>query len=469
MHSVPGHRHLWSRRHWLSGVAAVPLTASLAQVALAAEQVAAAPRTDRQCIFVFLFGGPSHIDLFDLKPQAPREIRGEFQPIATSVAGIEIGEHLPRMAQAMQNFCLLRSMTHQMPVHGPACSEIYSGRPYFGPPTTDQATPQDWPSIASFVQRFFPAAGRTPSSVVLPWYSQFVGQDRKIAGQTGGRMGENFNPFLVQGDPTRDQFDVPGLLLPSETSDRRLAMRRELASQLETWPVSREGQRPSLDRLAEQYAAAFRIIGDLPLAEAFQLGRESEAMRDRYGRCRFGQSLLLARRLAEVGVPLTTVNWDDDHKDDKVSPHWDTHVENFPKLKDRLCPPFDQGLTALVTDLAERGQLERTLVVAIGEFGRTPRIGAISQNAMTQSSGRDHWPHAFTAVLAGGPVRGGQVYGSTTDNGGYVKDKPVTPADLAATILSWLGVDPETEYDDQFLKIRQKLSEGRILTDLATT
>lgn len=279
-------------------------------------------------------------------------------------------------------------------------------------------------------------------------------------------MGENFNPFLVQGDPTRDQFDVPGLMLPGETSSQRLALRRELSAQLETWPVSREGQRPSLDRLSEQYAAAFRMIGHQPLADAFRLDQETVAMRDRYGRCRFGQSLLLARRLASLGVPLVTVNWDDDHKDDKVSPHWDTHVQNFPKLKDRLCPPFDQAMAALVTDLAERGQLARTLVVAIGEFGRTPKIGAISQNAMTESSGRDHWPHAFTAVLAGGPVRGGQVYGSTTDNGGYVKDKPVTPADLSATILDWLGIDPETEYDDQFLKIRQRLSEGRVVRDL---
>ncbi len=450
-----------------AGLAAVPLHGPLSGVIRAAESAANVAKCGRQCLFIFLFGGPSHIDLFDMKPKAPQEIRGEFQPIATSVPGIEVSEHLPRMARAMEHFCLLRSMTHQMPVHGPACSEIYSGRPYFGPPITDQATPEDWPSLAACVQRFFPQVGRTPNSVVLPWYTQFVGQDRKIAGQTGGRMGESFNPFLVQGDPTQDQFDVPGLLLPKDTSDARWALRRELVSQLDTWPVRGEAaSRPSLDRLAENYAAAFRIVGHADLAAAFQLGKEPPESRDRYGRNRFGQSLLLARRLTAAGVPLVSVNWDDDNQDDKVSPHWDTHTQNFPKLKDRLAPPFDQAMSALVSDLAERGQLERTLVVAVGEFGRTPKVGVVNQNAMTDSSGRDHWPHAFTAVLAGGPVRGGQVYGSTTDNGGYVKDRPVSPADLTATVLNWLGVDPETEYDDRFLKIRQKLSEGRVLDDL---
>src|SRR5690606_25125063 len=160
------------------------------------------------------------------------------------------------------------------------------------------------------------------------------------------------------------------------------------------------------------------------------------------------------------------VNWDDDHKDDKVSPHWDTHVDNFPKLKDRLCPPFDRGLAAFVADLHERGLLETTLVVAVGEFGRTPLIGTVTQNSMTLPTGRDHWPHAFTAVLAGGGVRGGQVYGRTTANGGYVDADPVTPADLAATILRHLGIDPALEYDDRFLGIRQRLSIGQPIADL---
>ncbi|MBC8115989.1 MAG: DUF1501 domain-containing protein, partial [Candidatus Saccharimonas sp.] len=193
---------------------------------------------------------------------------------------------------------------------------------------------------------------------------------------------------------------------------------------------------------------------------AFDLHRESDSLRDRYGRTKFGQSLLAARRLVEAGVSLITVNWDDDSRFDKVSPHWDTHHQNFPKLRDGLCPPFDQSFSMFLEDLAARGLLDSTLVVACGEFGRSPRIGLITQNGMTEKTGRDHWPHAFTVLLAGGGVRGGQVYGATSSTGGFVADNPVTPADLSATILFHLGIDIHREYDDQFQRVPQRLGEG---------
>ena len=423
------------------------------------------PQASDACIFVFLFGGPSHIDLWDMKPEAPREIRGEFRPVATRVPGLELCEHLPLLAQQADKLCLLRSMTHRMNVHGPACSEMYTGREYFGPPVTDQATPQDWPSTASMVTRFGRSPAGLPPAVVLPWYTQFVGQDRRIAGQTGGRMGEEFNPFLLKGNPARDELPVRGLRLPDHLSAARFQRRRDLLERLE-----------SAGGRIEQYAAVARynqfarqasvLVEQGRLARAIDLSREPAPVRERYGPTRFGQSLLLARRLVEAGVGLVTVNWDDDHKNDKVSPHWDTHVENFPKLKDRLCPPFDRGFSALLEDLHQRGLLERTLVVAVGEFGRTPRIGMKTQNNMTQPTGRDHWPHAFTVLLAGGGVRGGQVYGATVPNGGYVSDKPVTPADLTATILQHLGVDADLEYEDRFLQRRQRLCESRPIPDL---
>lgn len=420
----------------------------------------------RSCVFIFLFGGQSHLDLWDLKPHAPLEVRGEFQPISTTVPGIQIGEHLPLLAGQMDKLCLIRSMTHRMPVHGPACSEIYSGRPYFGAPVTDQAREEDWPSIASLVHRFGSTNGLLPHSIVLPWYTQFVGQDRRIAGQTGGRMGEQFNPFLIEGNLTAPDFRVRGLELPSDVSADRFRRRRDLRSQFELHGLTATQQTFQTRLADENFETAAALVERTEAAGVFNLSGEPQTLRDRYGQTRFGQSLLMARRLVEAGVSLVTVNWDDDHKDDKVSPHWDTHVDNFPKLKNRLCPPFDQSMSTFIADLADHGLLDSTLVIAVGEFGRTPKIGLVTQNGMTKKSGRDHWPHAFTALVAGGGVRGGQVYGSTTRNGGDVASDPVTPADLSATVLRHVGVDPAWEYDDQFLQTSQKLSVGRSL-DLA--
>jgi Protein of unknown function (DUF1501) len=418
------------------------------------------------CVFIFLFGGPSHIDLWDMKPEAPAEIRGEFRPIDTAVPGIQLCEHLPLLAQRMDLLCLLRSMTHQMPVHGPACSEMYSGRPYFGPPVTDQATPEDWPSIAAMVQRYGPRRAGWPPSIVIPWFTQFAGQDRPIAGQTGGRMGETFRPFLVKGDPSRRDFQVPGLELPEDVPLHRVDTRQTLLRQLEAAARSAACRGPGEDVFRGHYATAFAMLSDARAARAFELDREPRPVRDRYGPHKFGQSLLLARRLVEAGISLVTVNWDDETAIDKVSPFWDTHNHNFPALKDRLAPRFDRAFSAFLEDLGRRGLLATTLVVVTGEFGRTPRIGQFVQNAMTEKTGRDHWPHAFTVLLAGGGVRGGQVYGATTATGGYVRDNPVSPSDLSATVLHHLGIDPTREYWDRFQQISRRLSEGRPLRDL---
>ena len=466
---VPSARSLY-RRQFLrrSGLASIELTAAqLARLrSLSAKAFTPGGGRANSCVFIFLFGGPSHIDLWDMKPGAPKEIRGEFQPVATRVPGINVCEHLPLIAQQMDKLCLLRSMTHRMPVHGPACSEIYTGRPYFGPPVTDQATPEDWPSLSSLVSQFGNHRGSLPEAAVLPWYTQFVGQDRRIAGQTGGRMGEHFDPFLVEGDPTHADFDVHGLQLPKDVDAQRFNARKEFRRRLETQSAESLQQLEKVRLLEERYTSAEQLIDASRAQSAFSLQHESPQNRDRYGRTKFGQSLLLARRLVEAGIPMITVNWDDESKVNKVSPHWDTHDENFSRLSRNLCPVFDHAFAAFIQDLQERGLLDSTMVVAVGEFGRTPKIGRITQNGMTKPTGRDHWPHAFTAVLAGGGVGGGQVYGATTSTGGYVDENPVSPADLSATILKHLGVDPRHEWFDRFQRVRRRLSEGTPVPNL---
>jgi hypothetical protein len=416
-------------------------------------------RRRNACVFLFLWGGPSHIDLWDMKPAAPAEIRGDFRPAATNVPGIQVCEHLPRFAGVMDRVCLLRSMTHHMNVHGPACSEVFSGRPYFGPPTTDQASREDWPSLGAMVMRYGQPGAGLPPSVVLPGYLHFTGQAKRIAGQTGGRMGERYNAFLLRGDLARSDFEVQGLRLADDVPLDRLHRRRGLLRQLQAPGL------PVPESLDAGCRSAYALLENRASA-VLDLRREPEAVRAKYGQTEVGQSLLLARRLVEVGVSLVTVNWMDETKIDGVNTCWDTHQNNFAKLKDLLCPLFDRAFPTFIQDLDERGLLGTTLVVAVGEFGRTPKLGQFTQSSNTRKTGRDHWPHAFTALLAGGGVRGGQVYGATTSDGGYVKDRPVTPADLTATVLHHLGIDHTRAYDDEFTRLRPPLSEGRPVTDL---
>ncbi|HUE70907.1 MAG TPA: DUF1501 domain-containing protein [Pirellulaceae bacterium] len=431
---------------------------------LRAHQPAARERA-KSCVFLFLFGGPSQVDLWDMKPAAPPEIRGEFKPVATNVPGTAICEHLPRLAQIMDKVCLVRSMTHRMNVHGPACSEVFTGREYFQAPTTDQASREDWPSLSSLVMRYGSSASGLAPSVVLPWYLQFPGQAKRIAGQTGARMGELYNALLVNGDVGRADYEITGLALHPDLPMQRLHERRGLLRSIDLGDDGRAGIGEALSMLDANRSRAWSLLENRA-GEVLDLKRETQQTRERYGQTTVGQSLLMARRLVEAGVPLVTVNWQDETHIDGVNTCWDTHQNNFPKLKDLLCPLFDRAFSAFVSDLGERGLLESTLVVALGEFGRTPRMGQFSQSANTQKTGRDHWPHAFTALLAGGGIRGGQVYGATNDNGGYVIDKPVSPADLSATILSHLGIDPSQTYHDEFQKLPRKLSEGKVIKDL---
>lgn len=413
-------------------------------------------------IFVFLFGGPSQIDLWDMKPAAPLEIRGEFRPIQTSAPEIQICEHLPLLATQMHRTCLIRSMHHRMPVHGPACSEIYSGRPYPLPPTTDQARPEDWPSLASMVTRFATAPQGLPPAIVTPWHSQFFGQPVRIAGQTGGRMGLQFDPFVLSASLDSGKFDADELTLSESSDSERLAARRSLLMSLEkSGQGSVNGN--SIQRYEGFQETAVSLLRDGRLSRAVKLDDETAACRHRYGNTVFGRSLLAARRLVETGVPLIVVNWHDTSFNDKVSPHWDQHNHIFPVLRDRMLPVFDQAMSALIEDLGDRDMLNSTMVLATGEFGRTPRIGQFTQNAMTEKSGRDHWPHAFSVLAAGGGIAGGQVYGSTDHQAGQVRDNPVSPADLSATMFDHLGVNPEQRYWDPIQGAYLPLTDGHVI------
>lgn len=459
----------WNRRQCLTAgsLGLLGLTqADLMRLRAASPETAvnAKPRRN-SCVFLFLFGGPSQIDLFDMKPAAPVEVRGEFQPIDTAVPGLRICEHLPMLAGQMDKICLLRSMTHRMNVHGPACSEVFTGREYFGPPVTDESTPQDWPSLSAMTMRYGAPFNGLPPSVVLPWYLQFPGQSRKIAGQTGGRMGDRHNAFLVQGDLKQGTFDIPGMKMHDDVPLDRLASRHHLLRELERRHEIRFPSTAGLRQFQSNTDGAHDLLQNRA-SDVLSLSHESPALLERYGSSEIGQSLLMARRLVEAGVSLITVNWQDETIIDGVNTCWDTHQQNFPKLKNLLCPLFDRAFSAFIADLGDRGLLETTMVVALGEFGRTPKIGQFTQSANTQATGRDHWPHAFTAVCAGGGIRGGQAYGETTPNAGFVVDKPVTPADLSATILHFLGIDQHQEYDDEFQQIRQVLSEGTVVKDL---
>jgi hypothetical protein len=389
----------------------------------------------RSCILIFQWGGPSQLDTWDPKPDAPDAIRGSFAPIQTATPGVHISEHFPRLARQTNRLAIVRSMTHDDPAHLSTAHRLLTG--HLAPKVNSDAggpSPNDWPHLGALVARCRPSGGALPSSVTMPWtVSHPAAPGGKAPGQNAGWLGKSFDPFHVDGDPNDPAFQVPGLDLPEGLSHARLACRRGL--------LTGSGPAQALPgRAASSWDATHaRALDALTSAEArgaFRLDREDPRTRDRYGRHIHGQCLLLARRLVEAGVGLVTVNWHDDHLN-----FWDTHSENFRHLKDRLMPPADQGFDALLDDLDARGLLGETLVVWVGEFGRAPRI-------TRANSGREHWPRCYSAALAGGGVRGGQVFGASDRWAAYPARDPVSPDDLGATILHALGIDPATEIAD---------------------
>ena len=390
----------------------------------------------KSCIQLFLWGGPSQHETFDLKPNAPSGIRGEFRPSATSVPGTRICEHLPRLARLAHRYAIVRSVTHTGVNHGTSAYHMLTGRIHFTPGTLRHPTPQDVPSIASAVTRFGRQPRELPPAVSLPSVL-YDGDGGEVPGQGPGFLGQRFAPFRVNGDPSRRDFSLETLQLPPDVDGRRFRRRIDLQVALEQHG-ERLARLPGARAVSAHYERAFRLLQSSTAREAFRLTAEPERLRERYGWTPFGQSCLLARRLVEAGVPLITVFWNTPSLTTPDS--WDTHKDGFKNLKDHLLPPFDRALAALLEDLEARGLLGETLVTCWGEFGRTPKIN--------RQAGRDHWGFCQSVVLAGAGVRGGLVHGSSDASAAYAAENPVSPDDLAATVFDCLGLRLDHEMHD---------------------
>src|SRR5437899_7848090 len=392
----------------------------------------------KACVVIYLFGGPSQIDTFDLKPDAPVEFRGEFRPIATNVPGVCICEHLPKLARQADKYCVIRSMNHPHPRHGWGLYYMLTGRRHNRPDLDAPPTPDDFPGLGGLVAKLGRHRRELPPAVTLPRWNRFLDLPNDYAGEKAGFLGSGFDPWLVKGGLNGQSFAPEELALPLDVAPGRLSERRHLLRTVES-QVARWGETGSAYDAVQR--RAYDLLSSRAVRTAFDLSHEEERLRDRYGRHAFGQGLLLARRLVEAGTVLVQVNWHNDGSDVK-SPFWDTHKDNFNTLKNKLLPPADAGLSALLEDLHGRGLLETTLVLVMGEFGRTPRIGQIVMNGATDKAGRDHWPHAYSVLAAGGGVRGGRVYGASDNRAAYVVDAPVSPPELQATVLHTLGIPP---------------------------
>jgi hypothetical protein len=390
----------------------------------------------RACILIFNYGGPSHLDVWDLKPDAPREIRGEFQPAATCVPGVSITEDLPRLAKLADRYAIIRSVNHRDNDHAIGAYLALTG--YSHPKNAilgiePPASPQDLPSVGSVVSKLRPADRPVFSYVTLGDLRHFGNNDS--LGQNAGCLGKAYDPFTVPFvRPINGTLDVGGVTsVLTDVDGRRLDGCRQLLDRMTSAAPALEAT-AGMRNLDDCTRRAFALLSSSASRDAFDLAKEPPKLRDRYGPTAFAQNCLLARRLVEAGVPLVTL-YSVGNRD------WDTHGANFSSLKNTLLPPTDAGVSALLEDLDSRGLLEETLVVWMGDMGRTPRIN--------KDAGRDHWSFCYSVVLAGGGVRGGQVYGSSDRTAAYPSTNPVSPADLAATIYHCLGIDPRAHVTDQ--------------------
>lgn len=421
----------------------------------------------KSCIIIFYYGGPSHLDTFDPKPDAPKEVRGEFGTISTSVPGLRIGEHLPHTARVMHKLAVVRSMHHTNRLHDSASTEVLTGR----------QSPQGDREEFGPIPQFFPCYGATLNYLrqnqnldvphaALPWIFRNV---INVPCQGGGFLGKAYDPFQIDGDPNTRKYRAEIFkTLDGMTVDRQ-GQRRRLLETLDTtssFPTTEENVR----QLNQLYEKAYNLLGSKRIAEALDIDQESEQTRKRYGLMQppknasgsrsatasgwnlRGQNFLMARRLVEADVPVINVY---DFK--QQGANWDSHANNFKEHSQSLLPPVDRGFSALIEDLDERGLLDSTLVIATGEFGRTPRING--------NAGRDHWPDCFSFVMAGGGIRGGTVYGSSDKTGAYPDENPVSPADLAATFYWRFGLNPKTEIHDKIGR-PWKIADGVPLYDL---
>jgi hypothetical protein len=435
-----------------SGLLGVGLPAILAGQARAAEakrSTAAGPKSPKSVLIIFLTGAPSHHDTFDMKPDAPVEIRGEFQPIATSVPGVHLCEHLPQLASRADKYALLRTLSHSDNNHLMSTHHVLTGNKQPGAFFDKVASRDDWPCYSSACAYLRPRRDGIPSGVNLPTF--LLQGPLTWPGQHAGYLGPKYDPWQITGDPNKKDYKVESLTLATGIDVARLEKRRDLLGE-----INRQ-QRQLADaaearRLSDDQQLAFSILTSSKLAQAFQLDRETDAMRDRYGRHTTGQSLLLARRLVQVGVPVVQANIG------RVQ-NWDSHSNIFPTLKNRLLPPLDQGVAALLDDMDSLGLLDETLVVMLGEFGRTPKIN--------KGKGRDHWGPCFFGLFAGAGVQGGQVIGKSDAIGAYPLTRSYSPNDFGATVYEALGISAEAIVRDR-LNRPSRLNTGTVIEPLYT-
>ncbi len=426
------------------------------------------PGRARACILLYLYGAPSQLETFDLKPDAPAEVRSQFRPIATSVPGVQICEHLPRTARLMHLTTLVRSLSHPYNIHSAAYTLT-------GTPTTDipmELNPRDarhWPffgSVLDYLQARRPGARRdVPVNVALPWRFSSRSEPFRRGGPFGGFLGAGFDPLWAEfegeaprTDPYRGitargrfQFGPPGTAVDLDRLDRR----RSLLQQLEAARPALEAPLRGYDR---QQAQVFGLLASPRFRRALDLEAEPRAVRERYGLTLFGQGALTARRLVESGVKLVTVIWDEFREANSA---WDTHIHQVTRLRDELLPGFDMAYSALLTDLHERGLLDETLVVCVSEHGRTPRLNN------QPGGGREHWSDVYCGLFAGGGVRRGSVLGASDRIAGFVREHPVSPKDVLCTIYHLFGVDPhDTHLQDRQGRPLPLVAGGRVVHGL---
>jgi hypothetical protein len=393
----------------------------------------------RNCILLWLDGGPSHLDTFDLKPDAPVEVRGDFKPAQTSVPGIQVCEHFRRLSGMMDRVCLVRSMTSELGEHNFGRHYLLTGYK----PTPVLAYPS-YGSVVAHVRHDLASPAALPSYVAVPQFSEEA---------ANGYLPGSTRPFAVGGDPSRPDFRVRDLNMPDAMDADRLERRRQFLADFDRLSDQVEKNAISQNRDAH-FEQAYRLIFSPEAKRAFDLGLENSAVRQQYGPHRIGQSCLLARRLVEAGCPFVTV----------TDNGWDTHGQIYRELKEGFVggyagriPLLDQALSALLDDLTVRGLLDETLVLVMGEFGRTPKLNT--------AAGRDHWPRVFSVLLAGGGVRGGQVIGASDSRGESPAERPVTPTDLARTVYTLLGIEPNQEFHTSDGRPVKVSPGGQVITE----
>ncbi|HEY2414818.1 MAG TPA: DUF1501 domain-containing protein [Pirellulaceae bacterium] len=393
----------------------------------------------KSCILLFLMGGPPQHSTWDPKPEAPAEVRGEIGAIPTNAPGIQFGELMSQLAARADKLCVLRAVSTDDNAHSSSGYYMLTGRPH-APPNKENANPgppNDVPNVGSVVGTLLPQRGSLPGAIRLP--SHIFNTDGSIwPGQDGGFLGRNADPWLFRCTPASADFK-PEFHLPVDVPLERLQLRDSLLNDLNQ-SFARVDRSKELERYDGLTQRAYDLLASPTARAAFDLAREPESLRGRYGNTQFGQSVLLARRLVEAGVRLVQVNWYRGPDEPTDAPCWDSHAKETERLKNVLIPPMDAAFATLLDDLSVRGMLDDTLILCLSEFGRTPRFNA--------RAGRDHWGHVFSVAMAGGGIRGGMVYGASDRMGAYPKDGLVRPEDITATMFHCLGISPDAEMHD---------------------